>query len=198
MTTNVIKTAVIGASYVGKSTLCYAITDRPFDGEYTSTIGVDYILRRVNKDISIGFWDLAGQERFATIIISYIQNSQQAIFCYSSESYESYIDMIYKYNYYNNHNYLEDKPVVIVATKIDSKQAHPEYKKWSDDFVNENKFPFVATSSYTRKGLEDLVNVIAGKKQTESVYIEDSNQSLPIIVEEPPPKHISYFRCCMF
>jgi Ras-related protein Rab-6A len=197
MSTNIIKTAIIGASYVGKSTLCYAIADRPIYREYTSTIGVDYILKRVNKDISIGFWDLAGQERFATIITSYIQNSKQVVFCYNSESYESYTYMIDKYNFYNSHNYLDGKPIIVVATKIESKQAHPEYKKWSEDFVHQNKYPFVATSSYNKEGLENLIYVLAGEKQFESFYIENLNKSIPIILEKKSPKLKSYFRCCI-
>ena len=108
-------------------------------------------MKRVSNDVYIGFWDLAGLDRFATIISSYVKNSKQVIFCYSAESYQSYVNMINKYEFYKTHNYLDDKPIFVVATKIESRKAHHNYQTWSEDFVN---FTFIPISSYTGEGLE--------------------------------------------
>lgn len=194
MNKDILKIAVIGASYVGKSTLCYALSNRPISGEYTSTIGIDYILNRVSNNVSIGFWDLAGLERFTSIVSIYVKSSNQAIFCYSAESYQSYLDMIDKYEFYKTHNYLDNKPIFVVATKIESKNAHPEYKEWCKNFIQQNNFQFIPTSSYTGKGLDDLTNTLVGTTKCTLIDLHIPEASFPIIIKKEP-KSQKYFRC---
>ena len=202
MTTDVLKTALIGDSFVGKSTLCYAIVDRPINREYTSTIGVDYIVKIVSNDVYIGFWDLAGLDRFATIISSYVKNSKQVIFCYSAESYQSYVNMINKYEFYKTNNYLDDKPIFVVATKIESRKAHYNYQTWSEDFVNINNFPFIPISSYTGEGLEKLTRALVDKKQFLSINFDAPDTvskiepSSEVIIANNSPKCRNCFGCC--
>lgn len=62
--------------------------------------------------------------------------------------------MINKYEFYKTHNYLDDKPILVATTKIESRKAHHNYQTWSEDFVNINNFPFIPISSYTGEGLE--------------------------------------------
>lgn len=203
MNTDVLETAVIGASYAGKSTLCNAIDYRPINNVYTSTIGIDYIMKKINNDVSIGLWDLAGIEKFTNIVSHYVKISIQAVFCYSSENYQSYLDMVDKYEYYKKTDCLKNKPIFVVATKIDSNKSKLDYKKWSRDFVHYNNLTFIATSSYSTEGLEELAHILADKrkfidkKKLVSLDIDEFEPLIPLILEEKPPKYIGYLRCCI-
>ena len=163
MSKNVLKTAVVGKNFVGKSSLCNAISGRTIDNEYTSTIGIDYIVKHNIGNKSLGFWDLTGLERFGTITASYIRRSHVVLFCYSATDFVTYTKMVEKYLLYKKLKYLKNKRIVIVVTKIDSEYAISDYDKWPKDFLKETGYPFVKTSSYEKIGLNEVVNACLGK-----------------------------------
>lgn len=203
MSTNVLKTAVVGKNFVGKSSLCKAITGRTINSEYTSTIGVDYIVKHI-EDTSLGFWDLAGLERFHSITTRYIKSSPIIIFCYSATDYDTYTEMIKKYNFYRDINYLKNKHIIIVATKIDSQKVKSDYEKWPEYFLEQTGYPFVKTSAYKKIGLKELVKVCLGK-DNHNINIENITENTLLIKPSKiiEPIYRTYynayesFRCCI-
>lgn len=203
MSTNVLKTAVVGKNFVGKSSLCKAIAGRTINSEYTSTIGVDYIVKHI-EDTPIGFWDLAGLERFNSITTSYIKSSSIIIFCYSATDYDTYTEMIKKYNFYKDLKYLKNKRILIVVTKIDSENVKSDYEKWPEYFLKETGYPFVKTSSYKKIGLKEVVNTCLGKDNhninteniTENTLLIKPSQFIEPIYKNYYSVYES-FRCCI-
>lgn len=180
-----LKVAVSGANNVGKSCLCNAITGRHIEKEYSCTIGVDLVIKHIDN-VSLQLWDLAGMDRFKSIILYYIKNSSVVIFCYSSESYESFIKIMNQYINYKNDGFLEDKHIIIVATMTDSKKAINGFEEWGETFAKNKGFPFIKTSAYTNEGVEELKEAC--------VTILDTLESPLIYIRKP--KKINNL-CCL-
>ena len=84
---HIVKCILLGESGVGKTSLSI----RYFEGRFSAddnnpTIGVDFHtkLTTVNgRECKIQVWDTAGQERFHSIVKSYYNSTDCAIFCFS-------------------------------------------------------------------------------------------------------------------
>lgn len=186
-----LKIAVSGTNYTGKSCLCSAITGRAIEKEYSCTIGVDLMTKHINDNISLYFWDLAGVDRFQRIIFSYIRDSSIIIFCYSSESYDSFRKISDRYLRYKKCKQFDDKHIIIVATKSDSTKAIDGFEEWGETFAKNHGFPFVKTSAYTNEGVEEL---------TELCITDDivSIQTQLPIIKLKTVKHWKLLSCCLF
>jgi small GTP-binding protein len=158
--TNILKTAIVGPSFVGKTVLCQALTGVTIDREYTSTIGVDYLIKYTNDGTKIALWDLAGLERFQDIIKDYIRMSKILIFCYSSENIESYHKMKKIHDKCKENNFVQNKLVIIAITKTESKLAIKNCENWADNFIKDTSYPIVKTSAFTGSGIQELYNII--------------------------------------
>lgn len=162
MIKNSIKTAVIGGSRTGKTSLCLAIAERNMEYEYIPTIGVDCMVKRIyneDRNYILALWDLAGCERFLSIVSEYVKNSKILLFCYSSTSLESFHELLFLYKYYKSFNCLADKHLIVVATQIDSKHKIHNYDVWGREFCNKHNLPFIKTSAYENIGIRELTKL---------------------------------------
>ena len=78
------KIIVLGNSSVGKTSLIHRYVDSNFSTEYKATIGVDFSSKAIrwehNLQIRLHVWDMAGQERWGTLINSHYRNTD-GVFC---------------------------------------------------------------------------------------------------------------------
>ena len=157
---DVIKVCVMGYEYVGKTSLCNAICGIQISSGYTPTIGIDCVVKyiHINNDyIKIFMWDLSGQSRFDNVVKLYAKSGDVLMFCYSCEDYKSFLKMIYTHDNVVRSN---NKYIVIVATKIDSKNCRPNYAKWGKEYADLHDYLFVKTSSTTTHGIDNLIHII--------------------------------------
>jgi small GTP-binding protein len=155
---NIVKTSVIGTNNIGKSCLCNAISGRNIEKYYASTIGVDFIVKHIvrkHDTVSLALWDLSGLDRFYCITGPYIESSSVLIYCYSAENYDTFTTMVSKYYDYNS----KYKHIIIVVTKIDSNKTIPDFEKWGEEFAEKHSHPFIKTSSYTKEGIQELIDI---------------------------------------
>ena len=88
-----LKLVIIGDSGVGKSSLLNRFATRTYSDAYISTVGVDFINRRVEVDgrgVEFQLWDTAGQERFRTIMSSYYRGAQGILIVYDTTNMKSF------------------------------------------------------------------------------------------------------------
>jgi small GTP-binding protein len=159
---NVIKIALIGSENVGKSCLCSSIVCRQFEKNYIPTIGVDYIVKHIvrkNDSIRLSLWDLSGSDRFSSIVNLYVEKSSVLVYCYSSESYSTFIKMVSKYYEHHNRGYTTNKHIIIVETKTDSEKTTKNFEIIGKKFADKHANNFIKTSSYTKEGIQDLINM---------------------------------------
>ena len=74
-----IKILLFGNTGVGKTSIFKRYYENKFDGNYNSSIGIDFqtkVIKHNNKSYSIQLFDTAGQERFRSITSSYFRMAE--------------------------------------------------------------------------------------------------------------------------
>jgi Ras-related protein Rab-1A len=94
----VFKVIVAGPSQVGKTCLVQRFVDGVFLPDTKSTIGVDFSLKNVSLEdpdlglterVALQIWDMAGEERFRSILPYYIAGTQGIILVFDITNPES-------------------------------------------------------------------------------------------------------------
>ncbi len=72
------KLVFVGDMSVGKTAIICGILGQKFKGCYESSVGVDFFSKTVkfkSKNLKLQMWDSAGQEKYKSLIPSYIRGS---------------------------------------------------------------------------------------------------------------------------
>lgn len=72
------KIVILGDVSVGKTSLISRIVDNKFNEKYEPSIGVDFASKNIiyrEKSFKTQIWDTAGQEKYRSLIPSYIRGS---------------------------------------------------------------------------------------------------------------------------
>ena len=75
-----VKCVLLGNQGVGKSTMLGILTTGRFDHAIVSTIAIDFAIKKItlpdynNHQIKLQIWDTAGQEKFKSIVRSYLRD----------------------------------------------------------------------------------------------------------------------------
>ena len=133
-----IKIIVVGDSGVGKSTMLMRFEKNIFDELFIPTVGIDFLIKKIqvnDKLYKLHLWDMAGQERYKSIVNTYYRNGQGIILAFdianmsSFENLQNWIDSINKYSPANS-------VLFIVGTKSDLENdrivTHEEAKKFAN------------------------------------------------------------------
>lgn len=78
---------------MGKTSIIHRFKYDHFEDNYNATIGIDFITQKMyieDRVITLNLWDTAGQEKFKSLIPSYIKDSQAIVVVYDITSRESY------------------------------------------------------------------------------------------------------------
>ncbi|XP_063711513.1 ras-related protein RabC-like [Symsagittifera roscoffensis] len=91
------KIVLLGASGVGKSSICQFFTKGEFSDNLASTVGATFHLQKIQlqtgkengESVTLKVWDTAGQERFNSLLPMYYNGSQGAFVVYDITRYVS-------------------------------------------------------------------------------------------------------------
>ena len=65
------------------------------------------------------------------------------------------------FDYYMSHNFLKNKKIIVIATKIDSYNCYPDYEKDAIEFSKLYNYFFIKTSSKTKYGIQEIINTLS-------------------------------------
>ena len=89
------KIVLIGDSGVGKSNLLTRYCKNDFKIESKTTIGVEFATKNVfttdGKRVKAQIWDTAGQEKFKSLVPSYLRDAHCAVFVYDISNKNTFI-----------------------------------------------------------------------------------------------------------
>ena len=160
---NILKIAIIGSSYSGKSCLCSAIANREVKKTYHHTIGIDFVSKYIARTnmpmLKLNILDGSGDQKFSVIVFSYIQNCPLLLFCYDSECVQSFNGMVELYKLYEKNNYIKGKFIIIIETKMDSVNSNPICHELGNTFSNIYNYPFIQVSAYNHKGISEIIDM---------------------------------------
>ena len=83
------KCVFLGDQSCGKTSIIKSFMYGNFDHNYQATIGIDFLSKTMYLDdrtVRLQIWDSAGQERFRSLIPSYIRDSSVAVVVYDITS----------------------------------------------------------------------------------------------------------------
>jgi len=122
--TLIFRTIIVGDSMSGKTSFCKSYNSNNTHLEYSITIGVDFISKRVKIPngplVKLQIWDTAGQEAFRAIIRGYYRNICGAIIMFDLTNKKSF-DNIKSWlkDVRNDHYCIHNHPIILVGNKCD-------------------------------------------------------------------------------
>ena len=122
----IVKCIVLGDRGIGKSTLVNVFSTGHFNPRLRATIGIDFVtkvilLSEYNQKIKLQIWDTAGQEKFKSIVRSYLRDTYVAFLVFDITDRQSWVNLIkWKEDLEKINNIYDGIPhIVLVGTKSD-------------------------------------------------------------------------------
>ncbi|KAJ3429795.1 ras-related protein rab-24 [Anaeramoeba flamelloides] len=174
------KVVLLGNSYAGKTCLINRYLNNEFTESERQTIAVSFSSKKVflsKKSITMGIWDTAGAEKFASMSKMYYRKAHAAIVCYEVKSRESYEKLKFWVDQLRKN---EEHCVIFIAeTKVDQlgenvKRAVPE--KEMNQYAQSINARVVQTSAKTNLGINQLFLSIARDFMEKEKYWKEIKQ----------------------
>ncbi|AYU82173.1 small GTP-binding protein Rab18 [Leishmania donovani] len=173
-----IKVLLIGDSGVGKSSLLLSFTTGAFDENISSTIGIDFKVKKVDvvdahtggkTTVNLQLWDTAGQERFRTLTSSYYRGAQAVVLVYDVNDPQSFHGLkkwLDEANSYCRRDEAESSSMVflLIGNKTDlcpDENYMPLPCSTAQGFAQQNNMLFALTSAKTRIGVAQAFDEVA-------------------------------------
>lgn len=176
-----IKVLLIGDSGVGKSSLLLSFTTGTFDADISSTIGIDFKIKKVDvvdptngrkTQVNLQLWDTAGQERFRTLTSSYYRGAQVVVLVYDVNAPESFyglkkwLDEANSYCHRGDGGADDDDGAVflLIGNKCDlsiDDGSMAVSKSTAQGFAQQNNMLFALTSAKTKLGVAQAFDEVA-------------------------------------
>jgi Ras-related protein Rab-6A len=164
MTAGVTKQRIVmvGSTAVGKTAIVnkYIYGSSPLS-DHQPTVGIDFFSKFIKirgETVQLQLWDTAGQEKFHSLIPSYLRNATVAIIVYDVTYRESFDRLDYWYEFTLNQT---NPAVFIVGNKTDLEGAREvtseEGRKWAEAHVAQ----FIETSAQTGENIPELFQRVA-------------------------------------
>jgi Ras-related protein Rab-11A len=162
-TTAPFKVVLLGNSGVGKTNLLAVMNGGKFSKESKSTIGVEFVTKRMNVDgaiVKAQIWDTAGQERFSAMMGTYFRRAAGALMVYDVSNKDS-LSGIERWKQELLHHATEDVFMVLVGNKCDVSDAErkvlrqegAEYAHWHD-------MEFIEASAKEKKNVNEAFTLL--------------------------------------
>lgn len=155
------KLLIIGDSGVGKSSLLLRFADNTFSGNYITTIGVDFKIRKINVDgemVKLQIWDTAGQERFRTITSTYYRGTHGVIVVYDVTSADTFVN-VKRWLHEIDQN-CDDVLRILVGNKDDDPERKVVERDDAKKFAEQMGIQVFETSAKDNKNVEEVFNTI--------------------------------------
>ena len=156
----------LGDSGAGKTSLIKTFIyggPSAFESSYSATIGIDFLAKTIflaDRTVRLQIWDSAGQERFRSLIPSYIRDSSVAIVVYDITSRPSFV---------NASRWIEDVRVergadvliVLVGNKTDMPERRTVATEEGERKAREEGITFIECSAKLGHNVQQLFRGLA-------------------------------------
>ncbi|HME51625.1 MAG TPA: Rab family GTPase [Candidatus Lokiarchaeia archaeon] len=172
----VFKIAVVGDYAVGKTSLISRFIQRKFLKEYKPTLGVNLILKELeitDKDenpllCNLVLWDIAGQERYASVRKLYYKGCSAAMLVYDVTRMDTFNNLETTWLKDYTENTVGDRVFVIIGNKADLEDIRKVSTQDGEDLKDRiGAVQFLETSAKDGTNVDDafmnLVHILLDK-----------------------------------
>ena len=163
----IIKIALVGDYGVGKSCIVSRFTKDYFPMDEMSTLGVDFDCKEVDfkeNRYKIQIWDTAGQEKFQSIVKSYLRDLNVCILVYDVTQYKTFINLKKWLEdvYYISASAGQELVLYVVGNKNDLRGREVP-KVEAEDFCKENDLEYIECSAKNDNNIDKIFMDIVEK-----------------------------------
>jgi len=163
------KVVVIGPGCAGKTSLVRRFVNGKWERGYKQTIGVDFEVKTINFSeniqIHIQLWDIAGQERFNTVVPQFYRSAAAALVVFDVSD-EGSLQSALRWNEHLQKHEIKKSgkniPVLLLANKSDLlTENKPVYLQDMDKLCETHQFlKWWLTSAKENKGIDEAINFL--------------------------------------
>ncbi len=156
------KVCIFGDGGVGKTTLVNRYLTGVFKTDFTMTIGVDFLMKKLeikNKLVSLQIWDFAGETRFRFLLPSYVRGASAGIFMFditrqsSLKNLPKWLEVFKK----GTEEREEELPIIMVGGKSDLHERRSITSKDAADIASShNLYEYIECSAKTGENVESI------------------------------------------
>ncbi|OMJ72959.1 hypothetical protein SteCoe_28466 [Stentor coeruleus] len=156
-----VKIVLCGHSGSGKTNFSLRLMHNHFKEDTYPTVGASFMLKNISIDdieFKIIMIDIAGDERYKSLVKMYNRDSSATVFMYDSTNelgVDGTLDL-FKYVFSDN---TPDKPIFVVGNKSDIPSNAVAVEK-AQNFCQENGFKHFLSSAKTGENVENIVKEI--------------------------------------
>ena len=187
----------IGNSVVGKTALvhCYEKMVEKEQGKEEKkdptlseqasmkTVATDFVIVDItvkgekNEDVpvKVKIWDSPGQERFESLVLNAIKNTQGIFLVYDITVKQSFADLNNWIGRVKECKSISDFPFIIIANKIDLEDKREVATDEGKKFAAENHLPYFETSAITGQGVNDAFISLIQRVYNKNNNIKNNN-----------------------
>ena len=155
------KIVFVGNSAVGKTSIINRYIYGSTNAEHQPTVGIDFFtktLKTQEGSVRLQIWDTAGQEKFHSLIPSYIKSSTFAVFVFDITSKNSFDELENWYKMVTEH---ATPMMMFVGNKVDLEEQREVSTEEGKKFAEAHGGEYIETSSITPININELFDLIA-------------------------------------
>ena len=196
---NVVPIGLIGNSSVGKSSLSNVFIGEKYNEDVITTIGIDCFMKDVNhkfkgekneRKMKVKIWDTAGQEKFRSIGLKYINNCYGIIVVYSVTDENSFNEVDYWIDQIKNSYDISTYPFILIGNKCDLYNERKVSKEEGEKKAKEYNIKFFETSARNdinvNESFMSLIENVFEKYHDE--FVKEPEEKTVEVVEDKIPK----------
>jgi len=149
-----LKIIIVGAPWVGKTSLLSRFIDDTFNDTYKCSVGVDYMLRTMEVDgkrIKLEIWDVAGNQRYPQLIKEHYRGAAGVAVVYDVTDKATFDHVTDKYAEQCREMADEGVSKLLVANKVDLASERQVDSKQAKGLADSLGMQYVETSAKTDK-----------------------------------------------
>ena len=157
-----LKIILIGDASVGKSSIILRYKTNEYLDIYNATIGIDYIFKKIEVDginIKLQVLDTAGQERYHSIIPSYIRNAHGIFLVFDLSQKSSFENLDYWMNFIKKEKEVNENNLIILGNKNDLDKIREVSEEDIENFIKKyGNFQKFEVSAKNKKKIDNAFN----------------------------------------
>ncbi len=187
------KVTIIGPAEAGKTATIRSFISNEFPDNYQETVGGDFFLKNIqldNENVRLQIWDIAGAERFRTLLKSFCKEVSAVIFLYditNKNTFKSGQEWIT--TFLEHRKETQKIPLMICGNKLDLEKQRQVTKDDVNDLKEKFKEQFtsvnhIEVSAKENKNITALFNCVASQMLNKTSDNDDKTNALSIATED--------------